>query len=349
MISIETFLKMAVERKAQEILLAPSQPVRLRVGKELVPMNQSSLSITDMRQMVSQLLNDEERKDLFQNLKSCGSRSIGSISFQFDFHVDLDGVTGSLVLQNPNPSQVVAQANSNWNFPQILTESILKPKGLHLFVGPRRSGKTTALRQVLQSIGKKSRAIAFYSGDSTSNLQSPGNLLSQFSIEQFEKNNVPHSSDIVIFDTNNLSICEKALGLSEEGRTVILSLASWNIQMGLQRFLDHCQGDQATRARRLAFTLQSVTGLNLLPGMESGLEGAFEMLLANSEVQAALRDQNYSQISRLMKGLAEKTGMRSLNQSLFQLLIKRKIDLKTAFEFSQEPEELDGLLKKVGI
>ncbi|MGE5085298.1 MAG: hypothetical protein ACM3MG_03295 [Bacillota bacterium] len=45
----------------------------------------------------------------------------------------------------------------------------------------------------------------------------------------------------------------------------------------------------------------------------------------------------------------ENSGILTLNQSLLQHLIRRRIDLKTAFETSREPDHLDQLLKKVGI
>ncbi len=41
--------------------------------------------------------------------------------------------------------------------------------------------------------------------------------------------------------------------------------------------------------------------------------------------------------------------MKTLNQSLFQAVIQRKIDIKTAFTVSPEPEKLDLMLKKAGI
>ena len=39
----------------------------------------------------------------------------------------------------------------------------------------------------------------------------------------------------------------------------------------------------------------------------------------------------------------------SLNQSLIQKLIRRKIDVKTAFASSNDPDELDLQLKKMGL
>jgi twitching motility protein PilT len=191
--------------------------------------------------------------------------------------------------------------------------------------------------------------IAIYSDEENVNLSSEGNILSQFPIQQLSKNGILKSADIVVIDSSQTRFCEMALQLAEEGRSVLLTLPFWSIQMGLQRLADLCEGSELSRARRLSSTLQMALGLRLMSGIETAFQGAFELLLADTEMQKAMATMNFQEISFLMKSSAERTGMRSLNQSLFQLLMKRKIELKTAFEASPEPEELDSLLKKVGI
>ena len=41
--------------------------------------------------------------------------------------------------------------------------------------------------------------------------------------------------------------------------------------------------------------------------------------------------------------------MMTMNNSLMSLILKRKVDLKEAFMFSPDPEELDKALNKAGI
>jgi twitching motility protein PilT len=45
----------------------------------------------------------------------------------------------------------------------------------------------------------------------------------------------------------------------------------------------------------------------------------------------------------------DKTGMMTMNQSLMKLVLKRRVDMQTAFANSSEPDELDKLLKQAGI
>jgi twitching motility protein PilT len=339
---IQTCLRVAQERKAQEVLIQAQRPVQFRIGKDLVPLaNSAAQSSQETRQLLSQILSDEEKKILFENLKISGVKTIGDVSFKFDFQIDFEGINGSLVLQS--------DASKAWNFPPMVLESICRQQGLSLIVGPRRSGKSAALVNLLNAAQGRKKVIAIYTDDEAQSLQSAQNVLFQFPIEQLRANGPMKSADLIVIDSQHAAYCETALALAEEGRSVVLTLPFWDLRMGLERMLDLLPGSEASRARRLASTLQMVLGLKLVAGIETTLQGVFEVLFVENEIQKALRQQDLAQIPIIIKTQAEKTGMRSVNHSLFQLLMKRKIELKTAFEASPEPEELDALLKKVGI
>jgi twitching motility protein PilT len=341
MIPLQSCLNLATEHKAQEILLQSREPLRLRIGKELVLADSGQMSPVDIRQIVSQVLSEEERQVLNSKSKVQGVKSIGEIAFKFDFQIDFDGVHGSLrLLQN---------SQETWSFPVMAVESVFKSQGLNLVIGPRKSGKTTSLRQLLNAGGSRNKVIAIFTDEEVPGILSAGNAVYQYPTSQLKSGFVPSSADLVVIDSPALAFCEKALQLAEEGRSVILTLAFWNIEMGLQRMTDLLDGAPESRSRRLAQTLQTALGLRLVSGIETPLQGAFEMLLADADVQTALKELRFGDLSALMRTSAERTGMRSLNQTLFQLLMKRKVELKAAFEASSEPEELDAMLKKVGI
>jgi twitching motility protein PilT len=76
---------------------------------------------------------------------------------------------------------------------------------------------------------------------------------------------------------------------------------------------------------------------------------AHEVLLSKPDVRDFISDENLKGVEHLLVNSAENSGILTLNQSLLQHLIRRRIDLKTAFENSRHPDNLDQLLKKVGI
>lgn len=339
--ALQNFIKAAVDRRAQEILVGPDRPIQFRIGRELVNASPKELTVADSKSLVSQILTDDEKKSLFQDLKVEGIKNISGVTFKFDFQIDFSGITGSLQIEN--------EIKRAWNFPQSAAESLMRPQGLHILTGPRRSGKSAAISDLIAQTKTKNRNIACFVENENQILAIQAPNVAQFPLEQLDKNNIPRSADVIIIDTAAGQYCEKALHLAEQGYSVLLSLPAWNIEMALERFLDLSTGSAESKARRLGSVLQWALACQLMPGLETPLCGAFELLTVNSEAQAILKNGRLSQLSSIMNDKTEKLGMRTMNQSLFQLLIKRKIELKTAFEFSPSPEELDLILKKVGV
>jgi twitching motility protein PilT len=76
---------------------------------------------------------------------------------------------------------------------------------------------------------------------------------------------------------------------------------------------------------------------------------AHEVALMTPQMKAHLENQDIRALETQLRQAPDNSGLISLNQSLLQNLIRRKIDIKSAFEVSQDPDGLDHLLKKVGI
>jgi twitching motility protein PilT len=269
------------------------------------------------------------------------------VNFRFNFQIDFDGINGSLELQRQTTANM-------WGFPQVLSEVLSKVEGLHLINGPRRSGKSAAANELLQSLGanvmnRRKKVIAVYTDNEAQTYQSKDNVVSVFPSSQLARSGVLRAADLVVIDTDRLDFCEMALRLAENGRSVLMTTAFWHLGMGIERFVDLCEGDAATKLRRFSRVFQSGLGLRLMPGIETSLQGAYELLLGTQEIKETLRLGQMETLPAEMKNNADKTGMRTLNQALFQLLLKRKIELKVAFENSSDPQELDQLLRKVGI
>ena len=147
---IENFIQAARDRKAQEILLGPDKPIQFRIGRDLISASSKELSVTDSKNLVAQILNEEEKKSLYQNLKVQGLKNLKGINFKFDFQIDFSGISGSL--------QMCTELERAWIFPQTVAESLTRRQGLHLLTGPRRSGKSTAVADLIAQTKKAHRS-----------------------------------------------------------------------------------------------------------------------------------------------------------------------------------------------
>jgi twitching motility protein PilT len=96
-------------------------------------------------------------------------------------------------------------------------------------------------------------------------------------------------------------------------------------------------------------TLNAVICQRLLPAIGGGVVAATEILVMNSSVRNLIRENKLHQIYGMMQVGQNKSGMVTLNQSLMNLIMKRKVDVKVAFEETPDVDELDHMLRKAGV
>lgn len=73
-----------------------------------------------------------------------------------------------------------------------------------------------------------------------------------------------------------------------------------------------------------------------------------EILLATPWVRKTLEEMDIKNIEDSLRSSTEDSGMTSMNHCLMQNLVRRKIDVRTAFETTRDPVHLDQILKKAG-
>ncbi len=76
---------------------------------------------------------------------------------------------------------------------------------------------------------------------------------------------------------------------------------------------------------------------------------ALELLVMNPNIRNLVRENKLHQVYGMMQVGQDATGMVTLNQSLLQLVLKRKVDVRTAFLYSSDPAELDKMLNQAGV
>jgi Tfp pilus assembly pilus retraction ATPase PilT len=214
--TIQSFIQAARERKAQEIVMGPDRPLQFRIGKDLIAVSGKDLSISDSKNFVAQILNEEEKRSLYQDFRVQGLKNLSGISFKFDFQIDFSGISGTVQLSDQTPK--------TWGFPRNVPESLMRPQGLHILTGPRRSGKSTAIVDIVNQCKNQNRNIACFVEGENQLLNLGSMNISQFPIEQLRKNHIPRGADVIIIDSDNAADCEKALELAEKGYNVLICL-----------------------------------------------------------------------------------------------------------------------------
>jgi twitching motility protein PilT len=76
---------------------------------------------------------------------------------------------------------------------------------------------------------------------------------------------------------------------------------------------------------------------------------AMEVLVMNPNIRNLIRENKLHQVYGMMQVGQDKSGMMTMNQSLLKLVLSRRIEIRSAFQYSSDPEELDKLLKSAGV
>jgi len=332
----------AKERKAHELILRAGAEPQIRVGQKL----QTLEGVKGDPRWLMSILEEPEKEELMEALVLNGMKRIEDLPFKFSMHLDMEGLGGSVSWKNDF---------AQWGLPDLVTEMLTKAQGLHLVTGVRKSGRTAAVKELLEKVLAQSQKIVALISDFDEwdyDLDSP--VLKFNTQDLISTQRIPEMADLIIFDSEDHAVADWALRLSEQGRQVLVSWTANNLTQAFESFTDQLMVSKANlprevHSRRFASQLGFALGLKLIPGIESQFEAAPELLVTTPEIKNQLRIGNYQRTNEWMKETTEKTGSRSLNQNLLGLLLKRKVDLKSAFAVSPDPTELDALLRKVGI
>jgi len=141
-----------------------------------------------------------------------------------------------------------------------------------------------------------------------------------------------------------------ALRVAETGHLTFGTLHTNTAPSTINRIIDVFPSSQQGQIRtQLSMVLEGVLCQTLLPTMEGkGRAMAMEILVPNSAVRNLIREDKIHQIYSMMQTGSEKFGMQTLNKSLSDLVLARKVSFETALGKSQNPEELRDLLGRAG-
>lgn len=240
------------------------------------------------------------------------------------------------------------------NLPQILLETASRPQGLILFTGTRHAGMNEALQTLLQNAESQGRhSVLIHDAEELDWAPRRGlRFLSDTDAGTLAGRRLLDTADQVIDLGPVVSASfERNLVLAEEGRSVVMVQKAPSPLTGLRRVLSCLNGaGRSHQLWRFCDQLQVMVGRMALKTQQGGeTVYAHEVLLLTPTLKAALAQENVEAFEQILREGDEGSGSVSFNQSLLQLLLRRKIDIKTAFEATRDPIHLDQTLKKVGI
>ncbi len=241
--------------------------------------------------------------------------------------------------------------------PQVVQNFANLPKGLVLITGPTGSGKSTTLAALIDRINHTKDAhiitiedpIEFiYSHDRcVVNQREVGS--DTFSFAQALKHALRQDPDIILIgEMRDLETITMALRAAETGHLVFATLHTNSAAQTINRIIDTFPANEQSQVRsELSLTLEGVVSQTLLKTLDQTKRVlAMEILIINNAIRNLIREDKVHQIYASMQVGQTKYNMITMNQSLYNLYIKRKVDYEHIFEASTKREELENMIKR---
>ncbi len=344
--SLTELLLQAKAKKAEDFLFVVGSDPRIRTTSGWSILRSSPALISEWGILQQSLLSDSQRAVLDSSGIVRGETSIDCFRIGFSFYQDRSTMKAHLEMDLDGQSQEV-------QLPPSLMESALRPHGLMLMAGTGSSGQAWSLHRLLQKLGEERSGLGMiFSQTLFPQLQEEKMCYlyhnGTFVSHEEETQLLAGVSLVVYSGFDDEDSFKKALSMAERGYFVIYSMKAPSIMNALRRALSALQSSRHG-AGRLAEVLSVVVGHYGVPSLTAERVYAYEVLPMKPQVRNLVQEQDLKGIEDLLSQAVENSGLLNLNQSLLQHLIRRKIDIKTAFAVARDPESLDLLLKKVGI
>src|SRR2546426_292164 len=136
------------------------------------------------------------------------------------------------------------------------------------------------------------------------------------------------------------------LPLAETGQLTLATLHTNSAAKTINRIIDAFPGERQPEVRsQLALSLEAVISQTLLPRINGGLVAAAEVLIATGAVKTMIREGRLHQIYATMQA-SQNIGMRTMNQTLADLVMRNAVSVEEACDRSSDVKELRLLIHR---
>ena len=343
---LDKLLKLVIDKGASDLHLDVGSPPVLRINGILLPQEEIPPLMRQDVQTIFERVTTLEQRELFQR------------EMELDFAYSFFGLarfrvnalrqrgTASLAFR---VVPIRVPTIDELELPAICKKIILKKAGLILVTGSSGAGKSTTQTAMIDYLNQNARRHVITIEDPIEYIHANKKCLivqrdlgdDTKSFDTAFTHALRHDPDVIVLgEMRDLSTIATALRAAETGHLVIGTLHTTDAVRTINRVIDIFPPSQQYQARQqLAETLEAVLSQTLLNRISGGRIGVFEILLANDAVRNVIREGKNHEIYSVMQ-LGSQQGMRTMDESLVELVGRYVITLEEALTRSLHPEQL---------
>jgi twitching motility protein PilT len=241
--------------------------------------------------------------------------------------------------------------------PPVAAEIANRSRGLVLVTGATGSGKSTTLAAIIDKINSEQRMHILTIEDPIEfvhehklcivNQREVGADTQGF--KEALKHALRQDPDVVLIgEMRDQETIQAALTIAETGHLVFGTLHTNTAVSSITRVIDVFPPHQQQQIRvQLSMGLIGVMSQQLLPrATGSGRALAMEVMVPNAAIRNLIREDKLHQIYSQMQVGQAGSGMQTMNQSLYNLVMRQVITVEEAVAATPDVDELRQLLQQ---
>ncbi|MBQ9119274.1 MAG: type IV pilus twitching motility protein PilT [Lachnospiraceae bacterium] len=350
MITIEELLTVAKERKASDLHVTVGIPPKVRVNGELEDLDYPSMSPADVEAIIDPLISDHFRKIIEEKGGADFSYAIAGLG---RYRVNVFKQRGSYAFVMRIVASKVPAAEQ-LGVPESVVNLTNRKRGLVLVTGPTGSGKSTTLASLIDIINTNKNAHIVTLEDPIEYLHNHKKAvvnqrevgLDVDSYASALRAALREDPDVILVgEMRDLDTISIAITAAETGHLVFSTLHTIGAASTIDRVIDVFPPHQQQQIRiQLASVLEAVISQQLIPTQDGrGRVAAFEVMHATVAIKNLIREAKTHQIDSIIQ-TNKKLGMQIMDDAIYDLYLKRKIDAENALTFAQDPVAMEKKL-----
>jgi twitching motility protein PilT len=347
---LTSLMKGLFKYSASDLHLKVGRPPLYRVNGRIVPAKTDPLTLENLEDILSALLNAKQKEDLQNNFQV-------DLSF---FVNELGRFRANVFYQKGQISCAIRAIPidvpriDSLSLPSVLKDLVQRPRGILIITGPTGSGKSTTLAALVRFVNENFRhhiisiedPIEFIHEDIKSTVSQREIGIDTHSYSDAIIACLRQDPDLIVLgELRDSTAVQNALTAAETGHLVLTTLHTKGAVGSIERILDTCPIDSREQVRvQLASSLVGICSQTLIQTNSGGCIPVCEILVNSPTIQNLLIKNQLEKIPEVLENSNDYYKMQSLNQHLVELVRGGKVKKEEALRVSQKPKDLELIL-----
>lgn len=247
---------------------------------------------------------------------------------------------------------------AEFNIPEEVLRLSSFKKGLVLVTGPAGVGKSTTLACIIDRLNHERTGHVITMEDPIEYVHKHGTcIVTQREVPtdiasygEALRSAMRESPDIILLgEMRDQDTIGTAVTAAEMAQLLFSTLHTTGAAGTVDRIIDAFPASQQRQIRiQLSMVLQAIVSQQLVPTIDGGIVPAFEIMVTNTAIRNLIREEKTHQIdSVIAAGSAD--GMRTMDQSLFDLVKSGRVAKEMALQYGIHQEALEKRFEAEGL